>query len=206
MSKNHVQRTQTTKSLIATASLVLVYALASGCVDSNDGADAADTGNTTDSGTEACQKSPPSMPAAHACWHVCTETPIEVDAAAESGDSPPTVQFGKTYSITLNDNGEDTYSGTVRFNGSEEGREAIGEGETKRMHFHTVADVPMNATAISSSTELSTVDSDEYQCDQGLRYSKVFEMGPERYDVQLGPTDRQQVTLIVVPLNGPAFK
>jgi len=189
----------------AVAAIFLMCGLASGCGDSDDASNDADTGMKTDTG-DSCEKKPPSMPAAHACWHVCVETPIQVDAASQSSGSTPTVQFGKTYSVALNDNGAGTYSGTVQFNGSEDGREAIGDGETKQIHFHTVGDVSMSATAVDSSTQLSVADSNEYQCAQGLKYSKVFEMGPERYDVTLGPTDRQQVTLVVVPLNGPAFK
>lgn len=202
-----------TRLLTYLAVLLIVPGLAVGC--GSDGGDASEATPTTDAGTTGqdgggggggdCQKKPPSMPAKHACWHVCAETPIEIDATT-SGSDAPTVQFGKTYTVALDDDGNGTYSGTIRFNGAEEGREAIADGETKKIHFHTVRDVPMSATAADSSNDLSTIGSNEYQCDQGLEYSKVFEMEAQSYDVTLGPIDREEVTLVVVPLNGPAFK
>ncbi len=204
-----------TRLLTCLAALLIVPGLAVGCgSDDGGGGDAnttADVGTTADSGESKgggggnCQKKPASMPAKHACWHVCAETPIEVDATA-SGSDAPTVQFAKTYTVALDEDGNGTYSGTVRFDAAEEGREAIADGETKKIHFHTVRDVPMSATAADSSNDLSTVGSNEYQCDQGLEYSKVFEMEAQSYDVTLGPIDREQATLVVVPLNGPAFK
>jgi hypothetical protein len=202
-----------TRLLTCLAALLIVPALAVGC--GSDGGDESEVNTTTDAETTGndkggggggdCQKKPPSMPAKHACWHVCAETPIEVDATT-SGSDAPTVQFGKTYTVSLNDDGNGTYSGTVRFDAAEEEREAIADGETKKIHFHTVRDVTMSATATGSSNDLSVAGSNEYQCDQGLEYSKVFEMEAQSYDVTLGPIDREQVTLVVVPLNGPAFK
>lgn len=185
------------------AGLCLFASLGAGCssVDDDD-QDRQDTGTMQDD----CEKKPPSMPAAHACWHVCVETPIEVDATDDSDSSVPNVQFGKTYSVSLNDQGDGTYSGTVRFNAAEDGREAVADGESKEIHFHTVEDVPMNASPTNASDTLSVADSNEYRCDQGLKYSKVFEMGAESYDVTIGPTESEQATLVVVPLNGPAFK
>lgn len=185
--------------------LLIVVGLGAGCGpnggNDNDTGTTADTGTMDDGGEDSCQKKPPSMPAAHACWHVCAETPIDVDAAAD-----PTVQFGKTYTVALNDDGNGQYTGAVRFDGGEMDREAVADGETKEIHFHTVGDVAMSASTADGSTDLSVAGSNEYQCDQGLKYSKVFEMGPNQYDVTFGPTDREQVTLVVVPLNGPAFK
>lgn len=189
--------------------LLMVVGLGAGCGpnggnDNNTGT-TADTGPMDDGGDD-CQKKPPSMPAAHACWHACAETPIDVDAAADSDSSIPIVQFGKTYTVALNSDGNGQYTGTVRFDSGEMGREAVADGETKEIHFHTVGDVAMSASAADGSTDPSVADSNEYQCDQGLEYSKVFEMGPDEYDVTFGPTDRERVTLVVVPLNGPAFK
>ena len=190
------------------AGLSLVVGLGAGCgpTDGNGGdtGTTADTGTMEDGGGGDCQKKPPSMPAAHACWHVCAETPIDVTAAADSDSTVPTVQFGKTYAVALNDDGDGQYTGTIRFDGGEEGREAVADGETKAIHFHTVADIPMSVTAKGSSDEISVADTDEYQCDQGLKYSKAFELEAKEYDVAFGPTDREAVTLVVVPLNGPA--
>jgi hypothetical protein len=192
------------------AALLVVIGFGAGCGpnggNDDDTGTTADTGTMDDDGGGGCEKKPPSMPAAHACWHVCAETPIEVDAAADSDSSVPTVKFAKTYTVALNDDGNGQYTGTVRFDGGEEGREAVADGETKEIHFHTVGDVQMSASATDSSDDISVADSNEFQCNQGLKYSKVFEMSPEKYDVTLGPTDREQVTLVIVPLNGPAFK
>jgi hypothetical protein len=191
------------------AALFLLIGLSAGCgpgeEDETDTGMGPDTGMMADSG-DSCEKKPPSMPAAHACWHVCAETPIEVDAATDSSGTVPTVQFGKTYAISLNDDGSGEYTGTVRFNAGEMGREAIADGETKEIHFHTVADVAMKVTPKGSTDEIALADTNEYQCDQGLKYSKVFELESKEYDVTISPIDREEITLVIVPLNGPGPK
>jgi len=189
---------------VVVASTAGLYA-GCGADDESDNQQAdADAGTMTDGEAESCEKKPPSKPAKHACWHVCKETPIEVDAASEGSAQVPTVQFGKTYTVTLNEGGNEQYTGTVRFDAAEEGREAVAEGESKPIHFHTVYDVPMEAAVAGTSDASQPTDSGSYQCDQGLEYNKVFDMEADSYDVTLGPTDRATVTLVVIPLNGPA--
>lgn len=190
------------------AVLVGTVGLVAGCGaddSSDDQQSSADAGQMADGGGDSCDKKPPSMPAKHACWHVCAETPIEVDAAG-SEETPPAVQFAKTYRVSLNEGDDGMYTGTVQFDAAEDGREAVAEGESKAIHFHTVRDVSMSAAVTESSESIPMTDSGTYQCDQGLKYNKVFEMEADSYDVTLGPTDRQTVTLVVVPLDGPAFK
>jgi len=189
-------------------SVALVVGFGAGCGETSDPdpVGETDTGMMNDGGGDSCEKKPPSDPAAHACWHVCAETPIEVDAAADASGEVPTVQFGKTYAISLNDDGSGSYTGTFRFDAGEMGRKAVADGETKAIHFHTVGDVAMTATEKGSDEEIALAESNEYQCDQGLKYSKVFELESKQYDITVEPTDQEEMTLVVVPLNGPGPK
>lgn len=206
----HIERTvMRGLSKLMFAVLVGTAALYAGCGDSDSSDDqqsSADAGMMTDGASEGCEKKPPSMPAKHACWHVCAETPIEVDAAGEGDQEIPAVQFAKTYRISLSEGSDGQYTGRLRFDAAEDGREAVAEGETRPIHFFTVAEVSLAAEGAETGDELSMSESGGIQCDQGLSYEQVFEMEANSYEMTFGPTDREEVILVITPRNGPAFK
>lgn len=185
--------------LIFAAALLVVGAIGCG---SSDGDPSNDAG-TSDT-MEGCVKQPPTMPAAHACWHVCEETPVQVSATDLSDDASnaPDVSFGTTYRVSLNDNGDGTYSGVIRFNA---GANAIADGSTKNMHFFTVRDVPFAIRPVSdSSADPTGPDSTgSITCDQGLSRESVFNMESTEYAVEINGASDQEVTLVIVPFGGP---
>jgi hypothetical protein len=184
---------------IITAALLCIGAVGCG---SSDGDPTGDVG--TEDMTSGCVKKPPTDPAGHACWHVCEETPIEVAAATTSDDAStaPEVSFGSTYRISLTDNGDDTYSGVIRFDA---GANAIADSSSKNIHFFTVRDVPFAIRPVSDSSADPTGPNStgSITCDQGLSRESVFEMQSDAYAVDIGPTDDQEVTLVIVPFGGP---
>jgi hypothetical protein len=188
--------------IIFAAAVLVVGAIGCGSSDGNESNDAG-----TNDTMEGCVKKPPTMPAAHACWHVCEETPVQKSATALSEDASnaPEVSFGTTYRVTLNDNGDGTYSGTLRFNA---GSKAIADGSTKNIHFFTVRDVPFAIRPVSdSSADPTDPDSTgSVTCDQGLSRESVFNMESTEYAVEIDGASNQEVTLVIVPFGGPDNK